>query len=48
MVERWGSTGSTIVTVLSNAFYILPYLLFYIGLGFRYSSYTSGLLSAAR
>ncbi|CAF1034271.1 unnamed protein product [Adineta steineri] len=30
MVERWGSTGSTILTVLTNIFYIAPYLLFYL------------------
>ncbi|CAF4183794.1 unnamed protein product, partial [Rotaria sordida] len=39
MTERWGSTGSTALTFLSNVFYILPYFLFYMGLGFRYSSY---------
>jgi len=48
MVERWGSTGSTIVNVLSNAFYILPYFLFYFGLGFRYGSYNQSLLTTAR
>ena len=48
MVERWGSTGSSGLTVLSNVFYILPYFLFYLGLGFRYGSYSEGLLSAAR
>jgi hypothetical protein len=48
MVERWGSTGSTIVTVLSNAFYITPYFLFYLGLVFRYESYNDGLLSTTR
>ncbi len=48
MVERWGSTGSTIVTVSSNVFYILPYFMFFLGLGFRYASYNDGLLSTAR
>ncbi|CAF1060452.1 unnamed protein product [Rotaria sordida] len=48
MTERWGSTGSTALTFLSNVFYILPYFLFYMGLGFRYSSYNEGLLSTAR
>ena len=48
MVERWGSTGSTAINVLSNVFYILPYLLFYLGLGFRYASWNEGLLSTAR
>lgn len=48
MMERWGSTGSTIVTVFSNAFYILPFLLFYVGLGFRYASYNDGLMVTAR
>jgi hypothetical protein len=48
MVEQWGSTGSTILTVSSNLFYILPFFLFYLGLGFRYASYNEGLLSTAR
>lgn len=48
MIERWGSTGSTILTVLSNVFYITPYFLFYAGLGFRYGSYKADLLSTAR
>ncbi|CAF1272549.1 unnamed protein product, partial [Rotaria sordida] len=48
MVERWGSIGSNSLTVLSNLFYIMPYFLFYLGLGFRYASYTDGLLSTAR
>jgi hypothetical protein len=48
MVERWGSTGSDILTVLSNVFYIMPYFLFYLGLGFRYASYNDALLSTAR
>ncbi|CAF0951970.1 unnamed protein product [Rotaria sp. Silwood1] len=48
MTERWGSTGSTAFTFLSNIFYILPYFLFYMGLGFRYGSYNEGLLSTAR
>ncbi|CAF3511447.1 unnamed protein product [Rotaria sp. Silwood1] len=48
MLERWGSTGSNLLTVLTNIFYILPYFLFYLGLGFRYASYTEELLSTAR
>ncbi|CAF0730867.1 unnamed protein product [Adineta steineri] len=48
MTERWGSTGSIILTILSNVFYILPYGLFYFGLGFRYASYNDNLLSTAR
>ena len=48
MTERWGSTGSTVVTVMSNLFYIAPYFLFYFGLGFRYGSYNEALLSTAR
>ncbi|CAF1116862.1 unnamed protein product, partial [Rotaria sordida] len=48
MLERWGSTGSTLLTVLTNTFYILPYFLFYLGLGFRYGSYNEDLLSTAR
>ncbi|CAF4286852.1 unnamed protein product, partial [Rotaria magnacalcarata] len=46
--ERWGSTGSTALTLLSNIFYILPYFLFYLGLGFRYGSYNEDLLTTAR
>ncbi|CAF3430705.1 unnamed protein product [Rotaria sp. Silwood1] len=48
MTERWGSTGSAFLTVLSNVFYIMPYILFYLGLGFRYSSYSESLLTTAR
>ncbi|CAF3987348.1 unnamed protein product, partial [Rotaria sp. Silwood2] len=48
MTELWGSTGSTALTLLSNVFYIMPYFLFYVGLGFRYASYNEGLLSTAR
>ncbi|CAF3681231.1 unnamed protein product [Rotaria sp. Silwood1] len=48
MTERWGSTGSTAFTFLSNVFYVLPYFLFYMGLGFRYGSYNEGLLPTAR
>ncbi|CAF3258135.1 unnamed protein product [Rotaria sp. Silwood2] len=48
MLERWGSTGSTVLTVLTNVFYIMPYFLFYLGLGFRYASYNEGLLTTAR
>ncbi|CAF4173280.1 unnamed protein product [Rotaria sp. Silwood2] len=48
MTERWGSTGSAILTVLSNIFYIMPYILFYFGLGFRYGSYNEDLLTTAR
>ncbi|CAM4773277.1 unnamed protein product [Rotaria magnacalcarata] len=48
MTERWGSTGSTALTLLSNIFYILPYFLFYLGLGFRYGSYNEDLLTTAR
>ncbi|CAF1015057.1 unnamed protein product [Rotaria sp. Silwood1] len=48
MTERWGSTGSAFLTVLSNAFYIMPYILFYLGLGFRYGSYNESLLTTAR
>ncbi|CAF2563716.1 unnamed protein product [Rotaria sp. Silwood2] len=35
MIEQWGSTGSAILTVLTFIFYVTPYLLFYLGLGFR-------------
>ncbi|CAF1480220.1 unnamed protein product, partial [Rotaria sordida] len=48
MTERWGSTSSTILTVLSNVFYIMPYFLFYLGFAFRYGSYDEYLLSTAR
>ncbi|CAF4001686.1 unnamed protein product, partial [Rotaria sp. Silwood1] len=48
MTERWGSTGSTVLTVLTNGFYIMPYFLFYLGLGFRYGSYDENLLTTAR
>ncbi len=46
--ELWRSTESSILTTLSYAFLILPYFLFYLGLGFRYGSYSQGLLSTAR
>ena len=48
MTERWRTTGSSILTVLSYTFYILPYFLFYLGLGFRYMSYNEGLLTTTR
>jgi hypothetical protein len=48
MMERWGSTGSSILTALTNVFYILPYFLFYLGLGFRYASYNDAILTTAR
>ncbi|UJR29010.1 hypothetical protein I4U23_010228 [Adineta vaga] len=48
MIERWGSTGSSILTVLSNVFYITPYFLFYAGLGFRYARFDDSLLSTTR
>ncbi|CAF4352399.1 unnamed protein product, partial [Rotaria sordida] len=47
MTERWNSTESTALTFLSNVFYILPYFLFYMGLGFRYGNYNESLLSTA-
>lgn len=46
--ERWGSTESRILTVASNLFFILPYLLFYLGLAFRYAGNTEELHSVAR
>ncbi|CAF0929325.1 unnamed protein product [Adineta steineri] len=48
MVERWGSTGSTILTVSTNIFYIAPYLLFYLGLIFRYAGYDDKIFTAGR
>ncbi|CAF1102784.1 unnamed protein product [Adineta steineri] len=48
MTERWGSTGSFLLTVLTNAFYIIPYFLFYLGLGFRYRAYNENIISIAR
>ncbi|CAF1242408.1 unnamed protein product [Adineta steineri] len=48
MTERWGSTGSFLLTVLTNAFYIIPYFLFYLGLGFRYRAYNENIISTAR
>ena len=48
MIERWGSTGSVLLTVLTNVFYITPYFLFYLGLGFRYGGYTDELITTAR
>ncbi|CAF1238406.1 unnamed protein product [Adineta steineri] len=48
MVERWGSTGSTILTVLTNIFYIAPYFLFYLGLIFRYSGYNDKIFTTGR
>ncbi|CAF5010150.1 unnamed protein product, partial [Rotaria sp. Silwood1] len=47
-IERRGLTESSTLAVLSNVFYILPYLLFYLGLGFRYASYNQELLTTAR
>ncbi|CAF0985839.1 unnamed protein product [Adineta steineri] len=48
MVERWGSTGSTILTISTNIFYIAPYLLFYLGLIFRYTGYDDKIFTAGR
>ncbi|CAF1153400.1 unnamed protein product [Adineta steineri] len=48
MVERWGSTGSTILTVLTNIFFIAPYFLFYLGLIFRYTGYDDRIFTAGR
>ncbi|CAF2738067.1 unnamed protein product [Rotaria sp. Silwood2] len=48
MTERWGATGSSILSGLTIIFYIMPYLLFYLGLGFRYSSYNEDLLSTTK
>lgn len=48
MTERWGSTGSMVLTMLTLLFYITPYFLFYLGLIIRYSSYSDGLLSVTR
>ncbi|CAF0954182.1 unnamed protein product [Adineta steineri] len=48
MIEQWGSTGSTILTVLTNIFYIAPYLLFYLGLIFRYAGYDDKIFTAGR
>ncbi|CAF4886108.1 unnamed protein product, partial [Rotaria sp. Silwood1] len=36
MIERWGSTRSSLLTVLIHMFYFTPYILFYLGLEFRY------------
>ncbi|CAF4188401.1 unnamed protein product, partial [Adineta steineri] len=48
MIERWGSTGSTMLTVSTNIFYIAPYLLFYLGLIFRYTGYDDKIFIAGR
>ncbi|CAF0984122.1 unnamed protein product [Adineta steineri] len=48
MVEQWGSTGSTILTVLTNMFFIAPYLLFYLGLIFRYTGYDDKIFTTGR
>ncbi|CAF0977303.1 unnamed protein product [Adineta steineri] len=48
MVERWGSTGSTILTISTNIFYIAPYFLFYLGLIFRYTGYDDKIFTAGR
>ncbi|CAF3424141.1 unnamed protein product [Rotaria sp. Silwood1] len=48
MIEQGSSIGSPVLTVLTNGFYIMPYFLFYLGLGFRYSSYNESLLTTAR
>jgi hypothetical protein len=48
MLERWGWTGSTLVTVSTIVFYSLPYFLFYLGLAFRYRAYNDDILTTAR
>ncbi|CAM4808551.1 unnamed protein product [Rotaria magnacalcarata] len=48
MTELWGSTESTMLTAVTKVFYFIPYLLFYLGLGFRYSGDTKRLLSITR
>ncbi len=48
MLERWGSTGSTLLTALTYVFYILPYFIFYLGLAFRYRAYNDDILTTAR
>ncbi|CAF3716629.1 unnamed protein product [Adineta steineri] len=48
MLEQWGSRGSALLTVLTNIFYIAPYLLFYLGLIFRYSGYDDNIFTAGR
>ncbi|CAF1003931.1 unnamed protein product [Adineta steineri] len=48
MNEQWGSTGSTILTAFTNIFYIAPYLLFYLGLIFRYTGYDDKIFTAGR
>src|SRR2546430_2203111 len=48
MLERWGLSGSPLLTLLTNIFYILPYFLFYLGLAFRYRGYNDDILTTAR
>ncbi|CAF3880150.1 unnamed protein product [Rotaria sp. Silwood2] len=48
MVERWHLTGSTVLMMLTYMFYVIPYLLFYLGLGFRYRAYDENILTTAR
>ncbi|CAF2084429.1 unnamed protein product [Rotaria magnacalcarata] len=48
MIEQWGSTGSSFVTVLSNVFYITSYFIFDFGLIFRYGGYNEAVFSTAR
>jgi len=48
MLERWASTDSALLISASLVFYITPYILFYIGLGFRYGAESDNILTAAR
>ncbi|CAF4244059.1 unnamed protein product, partial [Adineta steineri] len=48
MVEQWGSTKSTVLTLLTNIFHIASYFLFYLGLIFRYTGYKDNVFAAER
>ena len=48
MLERWSSTGSTVLTVSRDIFYCFPYFLFYLGLILRYIPYNDTILTTIR
>ncbi|CAF1475583.1 unnamed protein product, partial [Adineta steineri] len=49
MLEKWNTTTRLILTKLTNPFYALPYLLFYLGIFLHYAfGNTPTVLSAAR
>ncbi|CAF3454781.1 unnamed protein product [Rotaria sp. Silwood1] len=48
MVERWGSTESILLTLLTIIFYFAPYFLFYLGLCFRFGTYDKDIQTTAR